>query len=321
MQDSDTSSLKQQFDEQGYAVVEDVLDDVTLDSLEADYLKLIDHHAPRWLAEGLIPELFDNLPLYERAGRIVSYLNHEEFRWFDIAFGQAQSPETQIPNFSQPVFNLLTHHKLLDCIEALIGGEILVNPIHHVRIKPPQSALKAANPSSLVKATGWHQDQGVARSVADETAMITAWVAINDATVDNGCLSLVPYSHKQGLTTHCTGNDLTIPNVLIDEANVTPIPVKRGGVLLMHRQMHHSSTPNRSNGIRWSFDLRFQPIGQPTGRDEFPSFIARSRQNPDSVSVDYPAWVNLWQQTEAWMRVQDTFEKSHRWSGDAEVCA
>lgn len=317
----DLSSLKQQFDEQGYAVVEDVLDDATISALENDYLHLIDHHAPRWLAEGLIPELFENLPLHERAGMLISYLNDVEFRWFDIAFPQAKTPQGQVPNLSQPVFNLLTHHRLLDCIEALIGGEILTNPIHHVRIKPQESAFKVAKPSGLVKATGWHQDQGVARENADETDMITAWVAITDATFENGCLSVVPGSHKQGLTTHCTTGQVTIPDALIDEPSVTPIPVKRGGVLLMHRQTHHSSTPNRTNGIRWSFDLRYQPVGQPTGRDEFPSFIARSRQNPASVTVDYTQWVELWRQTEAWMLIQDAFEKSHRWSGEAEVCA
>ena len=59
----------------------------------------------------------------------------------------------------------------------------------------------------------------------------------------------------------------------------------------------------------------------PTGRDEFPSFIARSRSNPASVTVDRAAWRALWQQTETWLQAQDVFEKSHRWSGDAEVCA
>lgn len=317
----DLSTLKSHFDEYGYAVVEDVLDDSMIAELEADYLGLINQHAPRWLAEGLIPELFEDLPLYERFGRIVSYLNGGEYLWFDIAFPQARTPGKNLPNFSEPVFNLLTHHNILDCIETLIGGEILANPIHHIRIKPQEAVLKTDDASSLVKATGWHQDQGVARENADETDMITAWVAISDATIENGCLSVVSGSHKRGLTTHCTTNGVTIPDVLIDEDNVRPITVKRGGVLFMHRRTHHSSTPNKSDGIRWSFDLRYQPIGQPTGRDEFPSFVARSRSNPESVSVDYQKWVELWQQTEAWMHAQEHFQKSHRWEGDAEVCA
>lgn len=318
---ADLSNLKSHFDEYGYAVVESVLDDTTISSLEADYLTLINRHAPRWLDQGLIPELFDDLPLYERFGMIVSYLDDLEYRWFDIAFPQANTPSGQLPNFSEPVFNLLTHQYVLDCIEALIGGEILVNPIHHIRIKPQETTLRAQKPSGLMKATGWHQDQGVARSVADDTDMITAWIAISDATLENGCLSVVPGSHKEGLTTHCTTHGVTIPEALIDDQKVLPVPVKRGGILFMHRRTQHSSTSNRSDGIRWSFDLRYQPIGHPTGRDEFPSFVARSRSNPASVTVGHAQWVDLWKQTEAWMLAQEHFEKSHRWDGDAEVCA
>lgn len=317
----DLTTLKQQFDVNGYAVVENVLDADTLSALEVDYAQLLDRHASRWLAEGQVPDLFTDLPLHQRAGMLISYIDDLEFRWFDIAFPQAKAPTGQLPNFSQAVFDLLVSPGLLDCIEALIGGEILVNPIHHVRIKPPEAALKAAKPSGLMKATGWHQDQGVARSVADETDMITAWVAITDATEENGCLCVVPGSHQQGLTTHCTTNGVTIPEALIVEELVTPVPIKRGGVLLMHRRMQHSSLENKSPGIRWSFDLRYQPIGQPTGRDEFPSFVARSRQHPASVTVDHSAWVDLWRKTQAWMYAQEAFEKSHRWSGDAEVCA
>ena len=317
----DLSHVKDHFDEYGYAVVENVLDADTISAVETDYINLIDQHAPRWLAEGQIPDLFSDLPLSQRAGMIVSYLDDLEFRWFDIAFPQAKKPTGQFPNVSQAVFDLLVHPRLLDCIEALIGGEILVNPIHHVRIKPPEATLKAAKPSGLMKATDWHQDQGVARAIADDTDMITAWVAISDATEENGCLRVVRGSHRQGLTTHCTTSGVTIPDALIVQEAITPVPVKRGGVLLMHRKTQHSSLPNQSDGIRWSFDLRYQPPGQPTGRDEFPSFLARSRQNPDSVTVDHAGWAELWRQTEAWMIAQEAFEKSHRWSGEAEVCA
>lgn len=317
----DLSNVKQHFDEYGYAVVENVLDADTISALEVDYAQLLDRHAPRWLAEGKIPDLFTDLSLHQRTGKLISYIDDHEFRWFDIAFPQANRPSGQLPNLSQAVFDMLVHPRLLDCIEALIGGEILVNPIHHVRIKPPESTLKAAKPSGLMKSTGWHQDQGVARAVADETDMITAWLAITDANEENGCLCVVPGSHQTGLTTHCTTKGVTIPDALIVQEAVIPVPIKRGGVLLMHRRTQHASLENKSDGIRWSFDLRYQPIGQPTGRDEFPSFVARSRQNSASVTVDHAAWVQLWRQTEAWMYAQETFEKSHRWSGDAEVCA
>ena len=45
-----------------------------------------------------------------------------------------------------------------------------------------------------------------------------------------------------------------------------PVPMRPGSVLLLHRLTEHSSLSNLSDGIRWSFDLRYQPVGQPTGR-------------------------------------------------------
>ena len=62
------------------------------------------------------------------------------------------------------VFNLITHPRVLDVIEQLIGGEILSNPIQHVRIKPPEHLLnqKFQGKNTMFSATEWHQDQGVA---------------------------------------------------------------------------------------------------------------------------------------------------------------
>jgi hypothetical protein len=46
--------------------------------------------------------------------------------------------------------------------------------------------------------------------------------------------------------------------------------------------------------MRWSFDLRYQKTGTPTGRPCYPDFIARSRANPHSVLTDHQHWSNQW---------------------------
>jgi len=56
-----------------------------------------------------------------------------------------------------------------------------------------------------------------------------------------------------------------------------------GSALFMHRLTMHSSLRNVSDGVRWSFDLRYQPFGQPTGRDWLPAFVARSREHPSQA--------------------------------------
>ena len=85
----------------------------------------------------------------------------------------------------------------------------------------------------------------------------------------------------------------------IDQDNVRPLPIKRGGVILFDKFTHHASLPNRSDALRWSFDLRYNPTGQPTGRPAFPGFIARSRQTPDSELHDPKAWARLWEDARA----------------------
>ncbi len=59
----------------------------------------------------------------------------------------------------------------------------------------------------------------------------------------------------------------------------------------------HASLSNISDNIRWSFDLRYNPIGQDTGREIFPGFVARSRDNISSEFRDANKWKDLWEDT------------------------
>jgi phytanoyl-CoA hydroxylase len=284
--------LKDTFDAQGYVVVEDVLDPTTdIQPLYDDYAALLDKLAHRFFAEGKLPSAFSDLSFEERISAVLSHSTENLYKYFDIAIANEAVTEDSPIHLSRVIFNLLRTPRLLDAVETLIGGEILANPIQHVRIKPPGRMTETQEmQSSLVKRTGWHQDQGVMREEADASDIITVWIAITDATVENGCLQVIPYSHRQGITTHCpTGLAMNIPDALLG-GQPTPIELRAGSALVMHRLTKHASLPNVSDGIRWSFDLRYQPIGTPTGRDEYPSLIVRSRANPSQVQDDYDAW-------------------------------
>jgi ectoine hydroxylase-related dioxygenase (phytanoyl-CoA dioxygenase family) len=202
-----------------------------------------------------------------------------------------------------------------------VGSEILSNPVQHVRIKPPEDSVEGKfDQNFLVRRTGWHQDQGVIRPEADDTNMLTVWVPITPATIDNGCLCVIPGSHREGLTPHCPGSDgLAIPDRLLG-GQAIPIPMEVGSVLCMHRLTKHSSLSNRSNVIRWSFDLRYQPVGQPTGRAEYPAIVVRSRKSPETEVHDYREWGKRWADAQRALATAQR-EKKHRWSEDAPICA
>ena len=57
-----------------------------------------------------------------------------------------------------------------------------------------------------------------------------------------------------------------------------------GSAILFNDRCIHSSTPNLSQGIRWSVDLRYQPTEQQRMREYGVGFLARSRKNPERVA-------------------------------------
>ncbi len=312
------ATLREQFAGQGFVVVEDVLDPVEdLQPLIDDYATALDNLARRWRDEGALSNLYANLPFGKRLIAVIQDAGLPYSQHFDISLPLGGITTATPIHLSAAVFDLLRSPRLLDAVETIIGPEIYSNPIQHVRIKPPEQLLGTGQREGLTTKTGWHQDQGVALPEADVSDILTVWVAVTDATEENGCLCVVPGSHRGDLITHCRNKE--IPDALVG-SNPVPVPMRRGSALLMHRRTQHSSLPNTSDDIRWSFDLRYQPVGQPTGRPMFPGFVARSHRDPGSVLSDYQAWRDLW--LEARKRLSrgevPTFS---RWTGQEPVCA
>jgi ectoine hydroxylase-related dioxygenase (phytanoyl-CoA dioxygenase family) len=167
----------------------------------------------------------------------------------------------------------------------------------------------------------WHQDNGVILPEADESDILTVWLALTDATIENGCMQVMPGSHREGLKDHCPVDQLRIPDALLELEQAKPLPMKAGSALLMTARTVHSSMDNVSqDSVRISFDLRYQPIGQPTGRPSFPGFVARSSSRPEQVLNDPSRWARLWLDTrEELARREDP--SYNRWSADSPVCA
>ena len=95
-------------------------------------------------------------------------------------------------HFGPAVFDMLTDPGLLDCVECLLGPELTSNPIQHVRLKPPAPMLYQDEVRAHITRTDWHQDRGVAHAEADQTQMVTVWIAVTDASIENGCLQVIP---------------------------------------------------------------------------------------------------------------------------------
>ncbi len=317
-------SQLEQLHQQGYLKVEGLLDPTEdLDPVINEYHGVLDNLAHTLHQQGKIASTYEELPFGERVIRIYAETGEVHSQYFDFSLPRSNvRPDT--PMWVGPaVFRALTNPQLLDAVESVIGGEIYSNPVQHVRIKPPERYVVTDDQGrARLGATSWHQDNGVVLPVADESNILTAWFSLTDAKEEHGCLQFVPGSHREGLLTHCTGGPggFEIPEQVLDRSRAVPVPTKRGDVLFFHKKTCHSSLSNVSDVIRWSFDLRYNPIGQDTGRGMFPGFVARSRKDPASELRDPAAWAELWYQTRRRM-VDGVSEPSHRWLSDDPLCA
>ena len=151
------------------------------------------------------------------------------------------------------VHALARHPAILDAVEGLIGPDILVYTSTWF-IKEPDSAAIAA----------WHQDAtyfGLSPHVH-----VTAWLALTDATAENGCMEFLPGSHRGGQRAHRAG---VVPGSVnragqaivgsVDDAPAVHAPLRAGEFSLHHTLCLHRSQPNRSAGRRVGLAISYIP--------------------------------------------------------------
>ena len=133
----------------------------------------------------------------------------------------------------------LRHDKILDITAQLIGPGIRTNG--------DKLNMKSAEVGSPVE---WHQDWAFYPHTNDD--LLAVGVAIDDMTVENGCLLVVPGSHKGRIHDHHLNGRfagaVTEPDFTGEGA--VPIEIRAGGISIHHVRMLHASAPNTSGKPR-----------------------------------------------------------------------
>ena len=307
------------FETEGYLVVPDLMPTNICEQVNTEYTDLLNSLYEGWFAEGLVQTPGGELDFW---GKLLSAYQAgcDYFQPMDISLpGDRIIADTPL-HIGPAVFNLLTAVPLLDVVEQLIGPELTSNPIQHVRLKPPSVKLDLAEARAHITATDWHQDRAVALEDADQTDMVTVWLAMTDATVENGCLQVQPQTSGQTILPHCARTQTGIADGFLNESSAVPLPVKAGGAVLFHPLTPHASLTNITDGFRWSFDIRFNATGQPTGRSHFPDFVVRSRAHPETELSDWRVCKAQWEEARARLAAVLHID-IHRWSADTPYCA
>jgi len=153
------------------------------------------------------------------------------------------------------VWEQASQPKILDCIEALMGTDIMVLSTHFF-CKYPSSTTQ--------KFVAWHQD--VTYWGLKPPFALTAWYAIDDSDVENGCMRVIPGSHRRGIMEHGQstrpGNLLSINQAVqtdVDENQAVDLVLNAGEISIHHGHLIHGSNPNQSDRRRCGLTLRYCP--------------------------------------------------------------
>lgn len=154
------------------------------------------------------------------------------------------------PHYVSPVMKKYVQHpQICGALSQITAAHL---PHWDGSVKCMQSMLFVKPPNFQGQA--WHQDEIYIPT--RDRSLIGAWIAIDDATVENGCLFIIPASHRPGYLypQHPHGNpdefDFAPESYGFDESQEIPVEVKAGTVVFFNGYLLHRSLKNRGTGYR-----------------------------------------------------------------------
>ena len=223
----------QQYREQGYTIGPRVLDDDQLERIRERIQGILERRIP--FPEHLLGETVEQ-----------------------------SKAKGQLP--SVKVVNIFRHDPFfLEIIEnttiGSIAHDLFAGP---VRMWEDQMIYKP--PFDAKAVLGWHRDYTYWDHVGPAD-LGTCWIAIDDATLDNGCMHVIPGSHKWGYRYHRDEIDVNDPNWPLrpewvpENADMTEVgcEVKAGHCHFHHCRLLHGSYGNKTDNPRRSYIMHLMP--------------------------------------------------------------
>jgi phytanoyl-CoA hydroxylase len=215
----------------GYLVINDAFSVTEVDAALNGLLDLID---------GMHPD-FHGIQFEASAVERIPHLRREEKQ--DVVRKLAGFVE-----FDERLAAISKHAELLSVLERIMG-------------EPPdlfqdQALLK---PPLIGREKPWHQDNAFFSLPAD-AMIVGVWLALDEAMPENGCMHIIPGTHRAGPVPHFQRRDWQLCDTDVAVSEVVAVPLKPGGCLLFHGLIHHGTPPSRSPKRRRALQLHYKPV-------------------------------------------------------------
>lgn len=223
---------------------------------------------------------------YRRHGYVI---NHEQlFRPDEMALlrnifeeqlaqkGAKLSDELDTPHFrDERLLQFLLDDKVLDLVEPITGPDIVLWSSHFI-CKDPY----------VGRATPWHEDSAFWEGrLTSYDNIVTVWLALDRSTKENGCMSVIPGTHRNGFSKY-TEADLSRNTFrkqiadTVDESKTVYFELEPGECSLHDSRIVHGAKPNTSAHRRCGYTMRYLPAASRVIPEKNPAhkvWLARGR--------------------------------------------
>jgi phytanoyl-CoA hydroxylase len=218
------------FHQTGYLAIQTAFNDEEVQAALNGLLDLIDGKNPA----------YEGLHFEDRAKDQLHLLTREEKQ-------DAVRKVWKFVEYDARLKALSAHPKLLSVVSRLMNDTPFMFQ-DMALLKPPR----------IGREKPWHQDTAYF-DIPHSTVVVGAWIALDEATVENGCMHILPGSHLNGPIVHFKRRDWQICDRHVKNDNDTVVPLRPGGVLLFHGLMHHGTPTNYSPNRRRALQYHYRP--------------------------------------------------------------
>ena len=142
---------------------------------------------------------------------------------------------------------LAEHPELIALLRQIIGDEPELFQDMGL-IKPPR----------IGREKPWHQDCAYF-NLPPGTQVVGVWIAFDEALIENGCMHIIPGTHKEGPVVHFQRRDWQICDTDVQINRCMAVPLQPGGCLLFDGLLHHGTPPSQSDRRRRAVQYHYKP--------------------------------------------------------------
>lgn len=153
--------------------------------------------------------------------------------------------------FEERLRAICFHPHLMAILERLMGAPAqLYENDGQAHLKPPK----------IGREKPWHQDHAYF-NLPLGTPIVGVWIALDETTPENGCMHVIPGSHKEGPVVHFQRRDWQICDTDVAVGRCVAVSMKPGDLLFFDGLVHHGTPPNRSAKRRRALQFHYHPQG------------------------------------------------------------